>query len=83
MNMMSPAQQMTRDAAPGIRVTMLGLRGFPNVQGGVERHVENLARELSTYYGEPYGHSGHVDELLTIGNTCIPAIQANQNKGPR
>ena len=25
---------------------MLGLRGFPNVQGGVERHVENLAREL-------------------------------------
>jgi len=47
MNMMSPAQQMTRDAAPGIRVTMLGLRGFPNVQGGVERHVENLARELA------------------------------------
>jgi glycosyltransferase involved in cell wall biosynthesis len=26
---------------------MLGLRGFPNVQGGVERHVENLARELT------------------------------------
>jgi len=28
------------------RVTMLGLRGIPNVQGGVERHVEILGREL-------------------------------------
>lgn len=26
------------------RVMMLGLRGVPNVQGGVERHVEELAR---------------------------------------
>ena len=25
---------------------MLGLRGFPDVQGGVERHVENLSRRL-------------------------------------
>ncbi|MEJ0074516.1 MAG: glycosyltransferase family 4 protein [Alphaproteobacteria bacterium] len=46
MNMISPARQMTSDAQPTVRVTMLGLRGFPNVQGGVERHVENLAREL-------------------------------------
>lgn len=29
-----------------LRVTMLGLRGFPDVQGGVEKHAENLAREL-------------------------------------
>lgn len=29
------------------RVTMLGLRGIPNVQGGVERHVEILGRELT------------------------------------
>ncbi len=28
------------------RVTMLGLRGIPNVQGGVERHVEMLGCEL-------------------------------------
>lgn len=26
-----------------LRVMMLGLRGFPNVQGGVETHTENLA----------------------------------------
>ena len=29
------------------RVTMLGLRGIPNVQGGVERHVEVLGQELT------------------------------------
>ncbi len=28
------------------RVMMLGLRGIPNVQGGVEKHVEMLAQEL-------------------------------------
>lgn len=28
-------------------VTMLGLRGFPNVQGGVEKHAEKLACALS------------------------------------
>lgn len=34
-----------------------------------------LAVELSTYYGEPYGHSGEFAKLMTIGNTCMPAIQ--------
>ena len=47
MNMVSRSRQIAADALPGLRVTMLGLRGFPNVQGGVERHVENLSRELS------------------------------------
>ena len=47
MNMVSRSREMTGDAHTGLRVTMLGLRGFPNVQGGVERHVENLSRELS------------------------------------
>jgi hypothetical protein len=45
--MVSRSRQIAADALPGLRVTMLGLRGFPNVQGGVERHVENLSRELS------------------------------------
>jgi glycosyltransferase involved in cell wall biosynthesis len=30
-----------------LRVTMLGLRGFPDVQGGVEKHVEKLAPALA------------------------------------
>jgi glycosyltransferase involved in cell wall biosynthesis len=34
---------MTRKS---LHVMMVGLRGFPNVQGGVETHVENLCREL-------------------------------------
>jgi glycosyltransferase involved in cell wall biosynthesis len=29
-----------------LRIVMLGLRGFPDVQGGVERHVEHLSRHL-------------------------------------
>jgi len=47
MNMMLRSQQALGESKAGVRVTMLGLRGFPNVQGGVERHVENLARELA------------------------------------
>lgn len=47
MNMISRSQEIVDVAQRGLRVTMLGLRGFPNVQGGIERHVENLSRELS------------------------------------
>ena len=38
-------------------------------------YFDNLARELSTYYGEAYGHSGQLETLMTIGNTCIPAMR--------
>lgn len=34
------------DVARRLRIMMLGLRGIPGVQGGVERHVEHLAQEL-------------------------------------
>lgn len=34
------------------RVMMLGLRGIPNVQGGVEKHVEMLASKLVGYNWE-------------------------------
>lgn len=39
-------------------------------------YFNRLAQELSTYYGEPYGHSGKTERLMTIGNTCIPALQS-------
>src|SRR4029077_2553589 len=29
-----------------LRVTMLGVRGFPNVQGGAENHAHHLAESL-------------------------------------
>jgi hypothetical protein len=38
-------------------------------------YYANLSHELSTYYGEPYGHSGQFEKLVTIGNTCVPALQ--------
>jgi hypothetical protein len=41
-------------------------------------YYDNLARELSTYYGEPYGHSDKGEKLMTIGNTCIPELRARQ-----
>jgi glycosyltransferase involved in cell wall biosynthesis len=37
----------TLAAPPPLRVTMLGLRGFPNVQGGVENHAQHLSSELA------------------------------------
>jgi glycosyltransferase involved in cell wall biosynthesis len=38
--------EAVRPARPPLRVTMLGLRGFPNVQGGVENHAQNLSLRL-------------------------------------
>jgi hypothetical protein len=34
-----------------------------------------LNHELSTYYGESYGHSGQFEKLMNVGNTCFPALQ--------
>lgn len=41
-----PASGAVRDGAKR-RIVFLGLRGIPNVQGGVEKHVEMLATELT------------------------------------
>lgn len=38
-------------------------------------YFEELARELSTYYGEAYGHSGQFEKVMNIGNTCFPALR--------
>jgi glycosyltransferase involved in cell wall biosynthesis len=46
MNMVFRKSQARAQTAAPLRVAMLGLRGFPDVQGGVERHVENLSRRL-------------------------------------
>jgi len=39
--------QTAQPALPPLRITMLGLRGFPNVQGGVENHAQNLSFRLA------------------------------------
>jgi hypothetical protein len=43
-------------------------------------YFNNLARELSTYYGEFYGHAGDLESLMTIGNTCMPALLKTAEK---
>jgi hypothetical protein len=37
-------------------------------------YFEHLNHQLSTYHGEPYGHLGHSNELMNLGNTCFPAL---------
>ncbi len=46
------------------RVMMLGLRGIPNVQGGVEKHVEMLASKLLGYGWdvEVVGRRGYLED---------------------
>ena len=56
-----------------LRVMMLGLRGFPGVQGGVEAHAEHLCpllRELACdveVVVRPYRRS---DTTIIFGSTC-------------
>jgi hypothetical protein len=46
-------------------------------------YYDKLARELSTYQGEPYGHYGQLEKLMTIGNTCMPALRERETSaGP-
>lgn len=40
-----PAESLA--AAPALKVAVLGLRGFPDVQGGIERHCEMLYPRLA------------------------------------
>jgi hypothetical protein len=44
-------------------------------------YFDELARKLSTQGGEAYGHSGQFDQLMTIGNTCLPALREGEAAG--
>ena len=41
-------------------------------------YFDRLMIEYSTYFGESYGHSGQVENLITVGNTCFPRRQARR-----
>ncbi len=47
MNQIADLVQIDRQQRRALRVAILGIRGFPNVQGGAEKHVENLACALA------------------------------------
>jgi glycosyltransferase involved in cell wall biosynthesis len=62
VNKIADLPQWTANRPRALRVTMLGMRGFPNVQGGVEKHAESLSVAL-TGLGcevEAIVRSGHV-----------------------
>jgi len=43
-------------------------------------YYDALAHQLSTLDGEPYGHSGEWENLMTLGNTCIAALRESAAK---
>jgi len=47
MNKIADPWQIERLRRRALRVTMLGIRGFPDVQGGAEKHAEKLACALA------------------------------------
>jgi len=63
-------RRVLRNRATPIVQFYTGKDGRPNNAS----YFEQLAGELSTYYGEPYGHSGHMEKLMNIGDTCFPVL---------
>ncbi len=60
MNKIADLPGIDQRSRRAVRVTMLGIRGFPNVQGGAEKHVEKLACAL--------GELGcHVEAIVRSG----------------
>ena len=49
MNQIADCSQVKRQRLRALRVTMLGIRGFPDVQGGAEKHAESLACALAAF----------------------------------
>ena len=47
MNQIADLPQTEGRAGRGLRIIMLGIRGFPHVQGGAEKHVERLSCALA------------------------------------
>jgi len=51
------------------------IRAFYADENGQERpkeYFDQIADELSTYYGEEYGHSGISDKMVLISEHCYP-----------
>lgn len=47
MNKVADLARLEHESRRPVRVTMLGIRGFPDVQGGVEKHAEQLSCALA------------------------------------
>lgn len=65
-----------------LRIVILGTRGFPNIQGGVEKHCENLASylakmgcEVIVFTRSPYVKNS-VGEYNGVKLVTLPAIRS-------
>jgi glycosyltransferase involved in cell wall biosynthesis len=88
MEVMPVQATAVKPARPILRVTMLGLRGFPRVQGGIENHVENLATRLveigcevevivrSSYMAEDVGRVWHGVRLARLWAPRATGVEA-------
>lgn len=87
MNIMRPIQCADAKLDRRLGVTMLGLRGFPNVQGGVESHVQHLSCaladlgcEVEVVMRSPYVAAGIRDwrgvRLVPLWAPRVPAVEA-------
>lgn len=72
-------------ASKPLHVMFLGLRGFPNVQGGIESHVEHLAPLLVSYgchvevvVRTPYQPHAHADHWRGVAFTRIWSPKCSQ-----
>jgi hypothetical protein len=68
------AQAYMRDRADRIMDFYTKRDGRPDSP----EYYDRMRSELSTYYGEAYGYAGEAGEILTLGNTCIPALAAKK-----
>ena len=59
-----------------LRVSMLGIRGFPNVQGGAENHAEHLAAELVELGCEVEALAAALDRFGTLPDARLAAMGA-------
>jgi len=65
---MSPAFTPPQPKTHTLRIAVLGTRGFPNVQGGVEKHCENLYPRLVRLGCEVtvFGRAPYLEKIGTV-----------------
>ena len=74
--MRKPVRKAVRKRADSIRQWYADDNGVTRPRA----YFDRLIVELSTYYGEDYGHRGSYDELISIGNTCFDAPPRNGDR---
>ncbi len=75
-------QETVREAVRARADKILRFYADANGNRRPREYFDALLAELTTYYGEQYGHKGSPDELVTIGNTCFPSPPGPDDAAP-